>query len=202
MLAACGESDAASVAVTATAAPTVDDLRDRLHEIHGAMGDLEQAEDVGDARAAAERVVNLIAGLDGRHAGDLNGDGTSSDLHDVGVFPPDSEDEVVLGLALVVHDALGTNEAVKAAISGVIAGDRSAWSAPERRYDEVDRAVEVTSGGQNAVRTMDGHLMRAMAWALLAAATDDIDAAREFAGHGRLHTQLSLDALEVALTAP
>ena len=49
---------------------------------------------------------------------------------------------------------------------------------------------------------MDGHLMRAMDWALLAAATDDIDAAHEFAKHGRLHTQLSLDALEAALTAP
>ena len=93
--------------------------------------------------------MNLIAGLDGRHAGDLNGDGTSSDLRDAGVFPPDREDEVVLRLALVVHDALDTNEAVKVAISGVIAGDRSAWSAPGRRYDEIDRA----SRSRQAVET-------------------------------------------------
>ena len=147
------------------------------------------------AKLEAERVVNLIVGRDGRHAGDLNADGQVTGLVVTGVLPADGLSAEHPGLGLALYDAPGAKAELRAALAGIVIGDADRWRNPAARYDEIDRAVEITANGTNAVADMDGHLMRSLAWALLGLRSEELRMALEYAGHGQIHTAVSLRAI-------
>lgn len=201
-LAACaGPGDAAEVTgdvaaeLSTAIARDTETLHERLQTIHESMLRMRAADTLAVAKLEAERVVNLIVGPDGRHAGDLNADGQVSGLAATGVLPVDGRSAEHPGLGLALYDAPGAKAELRAALAGIVIGNADGWRNPATRYDEIDRAVEITANSANAVGDMDGHLMRSLAWALLALRSDELSVALEYAGHGQIHTALSLRAI-------
>ncbi len=170
-------------------------LHERLQAIHESMLHMRAAGTLAAAKLEAERVVNLIVGRDGRSAGDLNADGQVTGRVAIGVLPADGPSAEQPGLGLALYDAPGAKAELRAALAGIVIGDADVWRNPAGRYDEIDRAVKITAGGTNAVANMDGHLMRSLAWALLALRSDELRMALEYAGHGQIHTAISLRAI-------
>ena len=158
-------------------------LRERLVRIDDATVVWGSATTIEAAQSAAETAANLVVGSGGPDFGDRNGDGTVGGETEFGVLM--GLDGEPVGLA----DALAGNECVEADVLG------GSWDDPEARWAELDAVVADWSEDDNTMPQLASHPMRIVGWAMLTLDTDDLEAAVEYAGHARLHVDVSLDAL-------
>ena len=136
------------------------------------------------AQEAAETAANLIVGPNGPGHGDRDGDGVVSGSTDAGVLP--GLDGTPAGLAL----PLAANSCVEADVLG------GSWDNPEARWGEMLDAIDAWRPGNNTMPTLASHPMRVVGWSTFTLETDSLDAAHEYAGHARLHVEISERALD------
>lgn len=159
-------------------------LADRLALIDETVEAWAQAETIEDAHRLAETAANLVVGPGGPQYGDRDGDGkldgASSDglLPGLGGSPP--------GLAIWAE----SNTCVERDVLG------GSWDDPDARWQTMIDAIEAWEPGNNTMPTLPSHPMRVVGWATFTIGTDSLELAHEFAGHARLHSGLSLKALD------
>lgn len=208
-LAAPGAADRHRQLVAALSA-----LRQKLRDVDAALRRVATASSLAEAKAAAEAVLNTSVGPAGRHFGDADHDGEMARVDPMGILPGEG-DLLDRGYALAASDASsaladapGADKRVAAMagqvrseIEQAVLGSTRAWEDPWRRYDEIDGAVDGYRPNHNTIGLIDGHMLRAVAWALLVLRSQTLAEAKEFAGHGQIHTALSLEAVERAYGA-
>lgn len=172
--------------------PTLAVLVQRLERADQALAAVREAADLEEAHAAARWALDLLVGPGGRHAGPF----TLSP----GVLPADGEAVSDPGLALAAYDA-ASDPAVREAIERVLLGDVDRWRQPARRWDEMDAAIAAWTPRDNSVASLDGHLPRVVCWTALILDAPSLARAQEYASHGALHLDLSLQAARQALAA-
>lgn len=155
---------------------------ERLSRIEAAIRQWQSAPDLKTAHRAAETARNLVVGPDGPWYGDADRDGTVAGASAHGLLPGGRGQP---GIA-----AAGLNPCIDRDVRG---GD---WSNPGERWAILDRAIRVWSPTNNPFPRLPSHPQRIVGWATLALASDDLAKAREFAGHARIHSDVSRQALE------
>lgn len=191
-LAACGvgESREANIAPAeqpvaqaprlAPAAP--DGVGTRLAKIEAAIADWRSASTLAAAHRAAEAARNLVVGPAGPYYGDADGDGRIAGQGEAGLLPGLRGEPGLAqppGNACILRDVLG--------------GD---WSDPGERWAVLERAIGSWSETRNPFPTLPSHPQRIVGWASLTLDTRDLAKAREFAGHAKIHSDVSRRALE------
>lgn len=184
LLAACGSSDGSSDPDGSSEPAGSGALEERLDEIDGAVDDWRNADTLADAQRAAETAANLVVGPGGPDFGDRNGDGTVDGETTDGVLP--GLDGTPEGLALPV----ASNECVEADVLG------GSWADPMQRWATMNTAIDEWTRTNNTMPSLPSHPMRVVGWATFTMGTDDLGEAREYAGHARLHVDISLAALD------
>jgi len=179
--AGCGSGAAATPEADAGRTPVASNvLVERLDALDGAVSRWESAADLGTAWSAAETARNLVVGPDGPDYGDADGDGAIGGATDIGLLPglggePGAASEAAG--ACVVRDVLG--------------GD---WSDPVERWAMLAAAIDAWRPTDNTFPSLPSHPQRVVGWATLALAADNLDTALEYAGHARLHVDISTRA--------
>jgi len=178
VLAGCAESEPSE-----TPAASGEPLAHRLDQVDAAVAAWSGAATVAEAHAAAEEARNLIVGPAGPMYGDADGDGTVRGDIAVGLLPGVEGEE---GLA----QAEPVNSCVEADVLG------GSWEEPGDRWDTALAAYEEWTPASNTMPTLPSHPQRVVGWATFTLATDDLDAAHEYAGHARIHVGVSRAAVE------
>lgn len=156
------------------------EIEARLDAIDEAVAGWRAADDLTTAQRNAEAARNLIVGPDGPGYGDADGDGTVSGAGDIGLLPGlDGEP----GLA-----DPPLNDCVE---RDVLGGD---WSDPQARWDEIDVVLAEWAPGNNTMPRLASHPQRVVGWATLTLDTDSPEDAREYAGHAKLHADITRSA--------
>ena len=191
ILAACGSPEPAKskVAVTIPAKPApallaraaTETLGTRLALLDRAVTRWQKALTLRDGHEAAEEARNLVVGANGPFYGDATGDGQISGANSKGVLPglngePGLADPHENGC--VVADVLGGR-----------------WSEPSMRWSQLERAIAGWTPTKNTFPSLPSHPQRVVGWASLTLKSDSLANAREYAGHARLHVDISLRAL-------
>lgn len=187
LAAACAGNGASRAAPSTDPAPAADLVPiaralDRLDVIDAAVRDWARATNVVEAKAAAERARNLITGPGVMGAGDLDGDGVAGDLPDEGLLPGAA---AAPGLAIALPA-----DCVEADVLG------GGWSTPASRWATLESAIAAWRPDNNTFPSLPSHPQRVVGWATLTLATDDLDDAREFAGHALIHVDVTRAAIE------
>ncbi len=178
VVAACGgEVEPTESSVVIEGPASGGSVAERLAEIDSFVTLWRTAGTLDEAGAAAEGAANLVVGPDGPGYGDRNGDGVVGGASTVGLIP---------GMALPLED----NECV---LRDVLGG---AWDEPLERWDEMLDAIDAWRPGNNTMPTLASHPMRVVGWATFTLASDSLDEAHEYAGHAKLHVDVSVRALE------
>ena len=93
-----------------------------------------------------------------------------------------------------IRDGVGTqllsNECV---VRDVLGGS---WDDPDARWTEMTTAIEAWRPNNNTMPTLASHPMRIVGWATFTLDTESLEEAHEYAGHAKLHVDVSLRALE------
>jgi hypothetical protein len=155
----------------------------RLDAMEAALDRWAAAPTIGAAHAAAENARNLVTGPSAFGAGDLDGDGTVAGRVSEGLLPGLDRSPGLAGrlpAACVAADVLG--------------GD---WRDPAARWATLRTAVDEWRPDNNTFPSLPSHPQRFVGWATLTLATGDLDVAHEYAGHARLH----LDVTRAAVAA-
>ena len=181
VMAGCGGDDSTDGAVPNDDASS---LAVRIDALDVAVSDWEDAASVADAKRAAERSLNLIVGPDGPGYGDLDGDGAIEGEAALGLLP--GLDGELDGLATL---AAG-NDCIERDVLG------GSWGEPGARWQEMLDAIDAWEPGNNTMPSLQSHPMRVVGWATFTLASDDLDLAHEFAGHARLHVDVTQRALD------
>lgn len=178
LVAACGD-DVLPVAVSIAVEPDSPEasMAGRLREIDSFVAVWRTAATIEEAQAAAEAAANLVVGPDGPGYGDRDGDGVVGGASEIALIP---------GLAA----PLSENECVVADVLG------GAWDEPAVRWEEMLEAIASWAPNRNTMPSLASHPMRVVGWATFTLASDSLDEAREYAGHAKLHVDVSLRALE------
>lgn len=199
VLAACGGSSTTdSVDTTAPSAPADDTVAttttavdagvaayaERMALVDEAVAAWRVAPTVVAAQEAAEEAANLIVGPNGPGYGDRDGDGAVRGATDAGVLP--GLDGTPPGLAL----PLAGNACIEADVLG------GSWDDPDARWGEMLDAIDAWRPGNNTMPTLASHPMRVVGWATFTLDTDSLDEAHEYAGHAKLHVDISVRALD------
>lgn len=194
VLAACGGSSTEEsvdtsvgdpVATTTTAVDAdVAAFAERMSTIDDAVAVWRTAPTLAAAQEAAETAANLIVGPNGPGYGDLDGDGVVSGATDAGVLP--GLEGTPLGLA----SPLAGNACIDADVLG------GSWDDPQARWGEMLDAIDAWRPGNNTMPTLASHPMRVVGWATFTLDTDSLDEAHEYAGHAKLHVDISVRALD------
>ena len=150
------------------------------------VSDWREAENLDEAKAAAEAAANHLTGPQGPGYGDRDGDGQLRGPSDAGVLPGVNGDP--RGFALQAMDA-GAPECVAADVLG------GSWADPRARWSELESAVAQWTYDNNTFPGLPSHAQRIVGWAELTLATDSLDEAREFGGHAAIHVRISSQAL-------
>jgi hypothetical protein len=156
----------------------------RLGAIDVAVADWRSAGTIDEANAAAEVAANLVVGPNGPNYGDRNGDGTIGGESDVGLLP--GIDGTLPGLA----SALAANACVDADVLG------GTWADPQSQWGEMQTAIDEWTPGNNTMPSLASHPMRIVGWATFTQNSNSLDLAHEYAGHAKLHVDISLRALD------
>lgn len=183
ILGGCGEADegaagdkttnpsvgAAPATGDAGGTPAIDAAHARLDEIDEAVARWADAGSLDEAAAAAEEARGLVTGevASSGPPGLLPGRGGEAGL----VSP-------LAGCAAVEADVLG--------------GD---WSDPAGRWAVADEAIAEWAPGNNTFPSLPSHPQRVVGWATLTVETSSLDDAHEYAGHAKLHVDVSREAL-------
>ena len=155
----------------------------RLGRLHEAVTAWSDAATIGDARSAAEEAVNLVVGPKGPGYGDRDGDGRIEGESDVGLLSGAGGEPA--GLATRVT----ANECVVRDVLGATATDVDAgWA-------EMERAISEWRPDDNTMPSLASHPMRVVGWATFTLESESLDDAHEYAGHARLHVDISQAAL-------
>jgi hypothetical protein len=158
-------------------------LVERLGAIDEAVATWRNADTIGEAHAAAESAANLVVGPNGPGYGDRDGDGTINGISDLGLLA---------GL-----DGTPTGVATPWASSECIAADvlGGTWLDPGKRWGEMSNAIGDWRPDHNTMPSLASHPMRIVGWSTFTLESDSLDLAREYAGHAKLHIDISLRAL-------
>lgn len=183
--AAVGPPSADPTPGTAAVGPGTADAtaRARLERLDAAVDAWARADDVAAAHAAAEAARNLVSGPDGPFYGDADGDGEIAGAVEVGLLPGLAGEP---GLA----SADGDHPCVHEHVLG------GSWDDPRTRWRTLQDAIAAWSPTHNPFPTLPSHPQRVIGWATLTLATDDLATAHGFAGHARLHVDVSLDSYD------
>lgn len=155
-------------------------LDQRLAAIDAAVADWRGAPDLATARRNAEAARNLIVGPSGPFYGDADGDGGIAGASSIGLLPGLGGEP---GLASAAPSACVTRD--------LLGGD---WSDPARRWQTLRVAIANWRPGNNTFPKLPSHAQRIVGWATLALAAKDLATAREYAGHARIHVDVSTRA--------
>ena len=157
---------------------------ERLHLIDEAVASWGTAASLEEAQAAAETAANLVVGPGGPGYGDRDGDGTVGGEASAGLLP--GLDGTPPGLAAALVD----NSCV---VRDVLGGT---WDDPAAEWQRMLTAIEQWRPGNNTMPTLPSHPMRIVGWATFTLATSSLDRAHEYAGHAKLHLDVSRQALD------
>ena len=155
---------------------------DRVAALGDAVAAWSGAATIEEAHAAAERAANLVVGPDGPGYGDRDGDGSIEGASDVGLLPG-------LAGAPGLAGPPAANDCVTADVLGPAADD------PAAAWSEMASAIEAWRPDRNTMPSLASHPMRVVGWATFTLASDDLDEAREDAGHAGLHVRVTDSAL-------
>ncbi len=189
VLVTCGQaSDGGASPVSVSPAP-VDatdhaSMETRLDAIDSAVTDWRNAPSIEAAHTAAETAANLVVGPNGPGYGDRNANGVIEGESAAGVLP--GLDGTPAGLAT----ALASNECV---VSDVLGG---AWTDPAAEWAKMLSAIDLWRTTNNTMPSLASHPMRVVGWATLTLASDSLDDSKEYAGHAKLHVDVSVRALD------
>ncbi|MGE3856396.1 MAG: hypothetical protein AB7G21_05525 [Dehalococcoidia bacterium] len=180
---ACGTGRTMRVEPTPTAGDTPHRaaLAERLAAIDRAVSAWQAASDLPAARRAAEEARNLVVGADGPSYGDSDGDGTVRGAGAAGLLP---------GLTGVA--GLAAEEDGACVVRDVLGGS---WADPAARWAELDARIAAWAPANNTFPALPSHPQRIVGWATLALRARSLDEAVEYAGHARLHVDVSVRAL-------
>ena len=166
--------------------PAVDLLMERIDVVAAHIEEWAAAATLADAKAAAEAAANHVVGPNGPGFGDRDGDGRLRGPSDQGILPGIGGQPP--GFALAAVEA-GGPDCIRRDILG------GSWADPAARWAELDTAVAEWSPGHNTMPTLASHPQRIVGWALLTLTADDLDEARTFAQHARIHVQVARAAV-------
>lgn len=177
--AADGPASTSTVSVEVDAAA----LAERMFAIDDAVAVWRTASSMDVAQDAAETAANLIVGPNGPGYGDRDGDGDISGEAASGVLP---------GL-----DGLPEGLAIPLAANGCIARDvlGGTWEDPGAEWGSMLSAIDEWRPGNNTMPTLASHPMRVVGWATFTLESDSLGEAHEYAGHAKLHVDISIRAL-------
>lgn len=184
ILGACGSPPVASVPTTGAVVESTEDLGERMEAIELFVSEWRTATSLEDAQKAAEGAANLVVGPEGPGYGDRDGDGVVQGESGLGVLP---------GLAGTPDGTATSLESNKCVAQDVLGGS---WSDPTTRWDEMLSAIDAWRPNNNTMPTLASHPMRIVGWATFTLATESLEEAREYAGHAKLHVDVSVRALE------
>ena len=136
------------------------------------------------AHEAAEAAANLIVGPNGPDYGDRRGDGVVSGQSPVGLLP--GLDGVPAGSAI----PLSANQCVARDVLG------GTWTDPGAEWGAMLTAIDEWRPDNNTMPTLASHPMRAVGWATFTLEADSLGEAHEYAGHAKLHVDISVRALD------
>ena len=153
----------------------------RLEELDAALTSWAGAATLDDARAAAEAARNLVTGPDVEGYGDADGDDSVSGANRRGLLPGETG---VPGLV--------TRPATACVERDVLGGS---WADPVARWDEVRRRIADWTPTNNTFPDLPSHPQRVVGWASLTLKSTSLAAAREYAGHARIHVDVTVAAL-------
>lgn len=143
----------------------VDTAVSRVDAIDQAVEDWARATTTEEAHAAASDARDLVTGSGAVETGLLPGRDGSDGLTSSASSP------------CVERDVLG-----------------GSWSDPAARWATFDRAVDEWRPDNNTFPSLPSHPQRIVGWALLSLATDDVEEVHEYAGHARLHVDITREA--------
>lgn len=197
-LAACGESST-TFEVDGTEAPTsaagqaettttitdddVASFTERMAAIDEAVAIWRDAPTIEAAHEAAEVAANLVVGPNGPDYGDHNGDGVVGGQTEVGLLP--GVDGTPAGLAI----PLSANRCVERDVLG------GTWADPGAEWGAMLTAINEWRPDNNTMPTLASHPMRVVGWATFTLDSDWLGEAHEYAGHAKLHVDISVRAL-------
>lgn len=157
-------------------------INDRLDALDEAVAEWKGAGTLDEATVGAEAARNLVVGPNGPGYGDANGDGVVSGESTIGLLPG-LDGEAGLVATNPQRDCVGAD---------VLGGS---WDDPAARWQLAVTAAEEWTPANNPFPTLPSHPQRVYGWATLALAAADLDTAVEFAGHARLHVDVTRRAL-------
>ena len=160
-------------------------LAERIAVVAAHIDAWRSASTIEDAWAAAEAAANHIVGPEGPGFGDRDADGDTRGPSDAGILP--GLDGEPGGFALQVS---GPNECL---LRDVLGGP---WVDSRGRWQEMAVAIEEWNPSNNTMPSLASHPMRIVGWATFTLSTDSLELAHEFAGHARLHADISRQALD------
>jgi hypothetical protein len=172
----------------------VDRLRDLLAAVSEHLSSAAAAESSGQLREETGAAVELLIG-------DPGGDMTPLFPVETGERGGGGGDDLLTNLLTVAREAGGNDgREVRELTRDLVAGDLGAW---QRDADGMVAMVETVAapGGaleetEQAVFELPGETTRALAWALLADATSDLERAREYAERGATHIDVAVSAID------
>ena len=156
---------------------------ERMAAVDEAVAVWRDASTIEAAHEAAEAAANLIVGPNGPDYGDRSGDGVVSGPTDVGLLP--GVDGTPAGLAI----PLSANRCVARDVLG------GTWADPGAEWAAMLVAIDEWRPDNNTMPTLASHPMRVVGWATFTLESDWLGEAHEYAGHAKLHVDISIRAL-------
>lgn len=169
---------------TTDAGSAATSLLERIDDIDQAVATWRSATSIDAAQVAAEEAANLVVGPNGPGYGDRNGDGVVGGDTTVGVLPGLDGTPAGLATPLAGNDCVGRD---------VLGGT---WNDPDAEWEAMLIAIDDWRTDNNTMPSLASHPMRIVGWATLALRSDSLDEAHEYAGHAKLHVDVSLRALD------
>lgn len=157
---------------------------DRMAAIDDAVAIWRDAPTIEAAHEAAEAAANLVVGPNGPDYGDRSGDGVVGGQTEVALLP--GVDGTPAGLAI----PLSANRCV---VSDVLGGT---WADPGAEWGAMLTAIDEWRPDNNTMPTLASHPMRVVGWATFTLEADSLGKAHEYAGHAKLHVDISIRALD------
>ena len=156
---------------------------ERMAAVDEAVAVWRDASTIEAAHEAAEAAANLIVGPNGPDYGDRTSDGVVSGQSAVGLLP--GLDGVPAGIAI----PLSANRCVARDVLG------GTWADPGAEWEAMLTAIDEWRPTNNTMPTLASHPMRVVGWATFTLEADSLGEAHEYAGHAKLHVDISIRAL-------
>jgi hypothetical protein len=157
---------------------------ERMAAVDEAVAVWRDTSTIEAAHEAAEAAANLIVGPNGPDYGDRSGDGVVSGQSAAGLLP--GLDGVPAGIAI----PLSANRCVARDVLG------GTWVDPGAEWGAMLAAIDEWRPDNNTMPTLASHPMRVVGWATFTLGSESLGEAHEYAGHAKLHVDISVRALD------